>query len=88
MLSEVAQRVVSELHLALTPPRQQGLAAAPTSSLEAYDYYLRGRAIARGTWSATTNLSAIQMFERAVQLDSQFALARRNEPDRIRHERR
>ena len=75
MLSEVAQRVVSELHVALTPVRQQGLAAAPTSSLEAYDYYLRGRAIARGTWSATTNLSAIQMFERAVQLDSQFALA-------------
>ena len=75
LLSEVALRVVSELHVALAPPRQQRLAAAPTTSLEAYDYFLRGRAIARGTWSATTNLSAIQMFERAAELDSQFALA-------------
>ena len=75
MLSGVAQRVVTELHVALEERQQQGLAAAPTTSLEAYDYYLRGRAIAKGTWSATTNLSAIQMFERAVQLDSQFALA-------------
>jgi serine/threonine-protein kinase len=75
LLSGIAERVVGELHVVLEASQQQGLAAVPTKDLEAYDYYLRGRAFARGTWSAGTNLSAIQMFERAVARDSTFALA-------------
>ena len=75
LLSGIAERVVGELHVVLEASRKQGLAAVPTRDLEAYDYYLRGRAFAKGTWSAGTNVSAIQMFERAVARDSTFALA-------------
>ena len=75
LLSGIAQRVVDELHVALEQREQHRLAAVPTTSLVAYDYYLRGRALGRGTWSASTNLAAIQMFERAVAQDSLFALA-------------
>src|SRR5207247_9979479 len=42
---------------------------------EAYDYYLRGRAFARGSWVASNNRAAIELFGRAVELDSTFALA-------------
>jgi len=75
LLSGITQRVVDELHVALKPPQQRGLTDIPTQSLDAYDYYLRGRTFAHGTWSAKSNLAAIQMFERAVERDSEFALA-------------
>ena len=75
LLSGITQRVVDELHVALGPPEQRGLTAIPTRSLEAYDYYLRGRAFARGTWGASNNLSAIRLLERAVERDPTFALA-------------
>ena len=75
LLSGVTQRVVDELHVVLEPRQQRDLSILPTKSLEAYDYYLRGRTFAHGTWSAKTNLAAIQMFERAVKRDSGFALA-------------
>lgn len=75
ILSGITQRVVDELHVALGPRQRPGLSDIPTKSLDAYDYYLRGRTFAHGTWSAKSNLAAIQMFERAVERDSGFALA-------------
>ncbi len=75
LLSGVAERVVGELHVALEPPQQRNLAAVPTRDLQAYDYYLRGRAFGRGTWSMGNNLAAIRLFEQAIERDSTFALA-------------
>ena len=46
----------------------------PTASLEAYDYYLRGAAhVARYTKEA--NDAAFPLFQRAIELDPDFALA-------------
>src|SRR5947207_90876 len=75
LLSGVTQRVVDELHLALEPRQQRDLTVLPTTNLDAYDYYLRGRTFAHGTWSTKSNLPAIQMFEPAVARDSELALA-------------
>src|SRR5256885_765429 len=75
LLSGITEHVVDELQLALELPQRRGFAVVPTHSLEAYDYYLRGRALARGAWVASNNRAAIDLFRRAVERDSTFALA-------------
>jgi DNA-binding SARP family transcriptional activator/TolB-like protein len=75
LLSGITRRVVDELHVALEAPQAQRLSAVPTGSVEAYDYYLRGRAFVRAAWSASNNRAAIDLLKRAVQRDSTFALA-------------
>jgi hypothetical protein len=42
--------------------------------MEAYDYYLRGNQYREGGMAASAKI-AIQMYERAVELDPKFALA-------------
>jgi len=75
LLSGITQRVVDQLHVALEPPQQLGISSIPTKSLEAYDYYLRGRTFARGPWLASNNRAAMELLQRAVERDSTFALA-------------
>jgi len=75
LLSGITRRVVDELHVTLDVSQAQRLSVIPTGSLEAYDYYLRGRTFVRGAWSASNNRGAIELLERAVERDSTFALA-------------
>jgi len=75
LLSGITRRVVDELHVAIEAPQQQRLSSIPTRSLEAYDYYLRGRTFVRGSWSASNIRAAIELLDRAVARDSIFALA-------------
>ena len=73
--SDVAQRVVVAVGAALSGTEQQELAASPTPNAEAYRFYLRGREyFTRGLGDPTIILAA-QMFESAVALDPDFALA-------------
>jgi TolB-like protein/Tfp pilus assembly protein PilF len=77
--SEVARRIAEALQAKLTGGEERVLAVKPTNNPEAYDAYLRGLAFeARSraflgflplVWKATW------FFERAVQLDPNFALA-------------
>jgi TolB-like protein len=46
----------------------------PTSSLDAYDYYLRGMAAVH-LWTREGNEEAVQYFQRAIELDAGFASA-------------
>ena len=46
----------------------------PTSSLDAYDYYLRGMA-AFHQWAIEDNAKALNYFYRAIELDSEYAIA-------------
>jgi len=73
--SRIAQRVVDELDVVLETPRQTVATAIPTTSLEAYNDYLRGRDYQRRTSTAVNLGAAIQALERAVQRDTTFALA-------------
>jgi TolB-like protein/Tfp pilus assembly protein PilF len=74
--SEIAKGIAESLQAKLTIREEQALSAKPTSSLEAYDVYLRGVAF-QGRIGQSTHLAlkTIGCFERAVQLDPDFALA-------------
>ncbi|HTO75614.1 MAG TPA: protein kinase [Thermoanaerobaculia bacterium] len=71
---EIAHKIAEALRIKLTPQEQAELAAKPTENLQAYDLYLRGRSYARRRTTRDMDF-ALQMFENAVQLDPNFALA-------------
>jgi tetratricopeptide (TPR) repeat protein len=71
---EIASKIAAALRITLSPQEQQALAVKPTENLQAYDMYLRGRNYARQV--ARQDLQfALQMYESAVTLDPDFALA-------------
>jgi len=71
---EIAHKIAEALRIKLTPQEQAELAAKPTENLQAYDLYLRGRSYARRRTTRDMDF-ALQMFENAVTLDANFALA-------------
>ncbi len=60
------------LEVKLTEGEQEQVARRYTENLEAYDYFLRGRAYQARVTKETT-AQAREMFERAVELDPSFA---------------
>src|SRR3989441_2369265 len=71
---DVTQQIVAALKVKLTGREQGRLGRTPTNILEAYDCFLRGLEYhAQRTQEA--NARARQMFERAIALDPQFAVA-------------
>ncbi|UCC74066.1 MAG: tetratricopeptide repeat protein [Gemmatimonadota bacterium] len=72
--TEVARRIAEALEATLTPDEEDRLAAMPTASLEAYDYYLRGRHFWNQRSLAAFD-SAVQYYSRAVLLDPDYARA-------------
>jgi serine/threonine protein kinase/TolB-like protein/Flp pilus assembly protein TadD len=75
--AEVAQQVIGLLEVTLLAPERERLETRPTENMEAYQAYLRGKANVSqsgGFVDQDWALAAI-MFERAVQLDPNFALA-------------
>jgi serine/threonine protein kinase len=76
--SEIAKRIAESLQAKLTGREEQALAVTPTDNPEAYDAYLRGLASeprAHTSFSPDLAEKAIGFYERAVQLDPNFALA-------------
>jgi tetratricopeptide (TPR) repeat protein len=74
--SEIAEQVIRQLNIALLEPERRIVEAKPTSNLDAYQAYLRGLEYAgRPDYSEGDFRLAIQMFERAIELDPGFALA-------------
>jgi adenylate cyclase len=70
----ITRQITGALAVRLGNVEQARVAAKPPSSLEAYDLVLRGRdLLSRLTRSATSN--ARVMFERAVELDPNYAAA-------------
>src|SRR5262245_15881713 len=77
--SEIAKRIAESLKAKLTGREEQALAVKPTNNPEAYDAYLRGLAFeAKSRYPFQTRdlgREAIGFYERAVQLDPDFAVA-------------
>ena len=77
--SEIAKRIAESLQAKLTGREEHALAVKPTNNPEAYDAYLRGLAFEARFYSSffsgDLEKNAISFFERAVQLDPNFALA-------------
>jgi serine/threonine protein kinase len=71
---EIARKIAEALRITLTPQEQEALASKPTENAQAYDLFLRGKSFARRVTRQDTEF-ALQMFENAVALDPQFALA-------------
>jgi serine/threonine protein kinase/Flp pilus assembly protein TadD len=78
--SEIAKRIAQSLQAKLTGREEQALAVKPTNNPEAYDAYLRGLAFeARSLFGSNLSVplvgKATGFYERAVQLDPNFAVA-------------
>jgi serine/threonine protein kinase/Flp pilus assembly protein TadD len=68
---EIARSIAQALRVTLTPQEEKTIARKPTENPQAYDFYLRGR-----NYTRRDNLDyGLQMFEQAIQLDPNFALA-------------
>jgi serine/threonine protein kinase/Flp pilus assembly protein TadD len=68
---EIARSIAQALRITLTPQEDKTIARKPTENPLAYDFYLRGR-----NYSRRQDFEyALQMFEQAIELDPQFALA-------------
>lgn len=71
---EIAGNIVRELKLILSDKEKSVLEKVPTKNIEAYDYYLRGKQyIYQG--KKNSNEYAVDMFNKAIQIDPEFALA-------------
>ena len=73
--SGIAEQVIGAMNLALNEPERKALQDHPTENTEAYDYYLRGIEYRAHGPSREDVRNAKQMFQRAVELDSNFAQA-------------
>jgi adenylate cyclase len=71
---EIARSIVATLKITLSPKESVALKKAPTSDLEAYDYYLRGRQFFY-QYTRKGMEFALKMFSQAIELDSEFARA-------------
>jgi TolB-like protein/lipopolysaccharide biosynthesis regulator YciM len=72
--SEISAEIAKALQATLSPQEQQRLNERPTENLAAYNAYLRGRQLMARRNSRDIDKAA-QEFQRAVELDPEFALA-------------
>jgi len=74
--TEIAQQIMRMLRTSLGGSEAARLERGGTTSSDAYEYYLRGRALLRmhGAAHGTVKLQARQMFRRAIEIDPNFAL--------------
>ncbi|WP_160009239.1 adenylate/guanylate cyclase domain-containing protein [Rhizobium sp. 18055] len=71
---EIAHAIVGQLKIKLRPEEIKALESDPTTNVEAYTYYLRGRKFAR-TMTMSYLTLARRMFSKAVELDPDYARA-------------
>jgi serine/threonine protein kinase len=75
----LAMEIAAALGTTLSPQEKARVVAKPTNNPAAYDAYLRGRALVPGSWGYLHHEgdpdAAIRLFQEAVKLDPNFALA-------------
>ncbi len=73
---ELAQEIARKLHATLTPEETARVQTKPTNNADAYVLYLRARQLQLNPDALLQDLrSAEELFNQAVELDPQFALA-------------
>jgi non-specific serine/threonine protein kinase len=74
--ADVAKAVAEALKVALVPSELERIEKKPTQNVQAYNYYLQGRV---KFWKGINTKESLQLiiglFEKALQVDSNFALA-------------
>lgn len=71
---EITHAIVDQLKVKLLPQEKESILQAPTASVEAYTYYLRGRDFLHRRSKHYVRI-ARQMFAKAVELDPNYARA-------------
>ncbi len=76
--AEIAEQVARQLDLTILEPNREALHSKPTGNLEAYNYYLKGKEHEYAGWLNSSDEEfelAVEMLDRATDLDPDFALA-------------
>lgn len=74
--ADVAKQVAQSLEIALAPTEVEKIEKKPTFDVQAYNYYMQGREFYFGGAGNKKSLElAIKMFQKALESDSNFALA-------------
>ncbi|MCK4759523.1 MAG: hypothetical protein KAT69_05710, partial [Candidatus Aminicenantes bacterium] len=73
--SAIAEQVAEALDITLADDKREALQTKPTANMEAYNYYLQGMNYLRRSNKEEDIRISIRMFERATELDPNFALA-------------
>jgi adenylate cyclase len=71
---EITQSIVEQLKIRLLPKEKKAITQAPTVSVEAYNYYLKGRQLFHVFTRSYLTL-AKEMFAKAVEVDANYARA-------------
>ena len=71
---EIAGSIVKALRVVLSEQEKRAIEKVPTENVKAYEFYLRGRQFFH-QWSRTGIQYARRMFERAIELDPNYATA-------------
>jgi adenylate cyclase len=77
---EIAQNVVEVLEVILSDEEKRRIVRPPTAHVEAYEYYLRGRHDLHRFQKHSVR-HAREMFERAIEIDPEYALAQAGAAD-------
>ena len=73
--SKIATEVASALNITLVAPEKVALEARPTSNLEAYSFYLRGRELLDDNLQVGPIRESVSLFQKATAADPQFVEA-------------
>jgi serine/threonine protein kinase/tetratricopeptide (TPR) repeat protein len=73
--SDIAERVATQLDVALLEPERRAIEKRPTENLAAYEDYLRGIDYHYGYQDRASAELSVQLFEHAVSLDPRFTEA-------------
>jgi TolB-like protein/Flp pilus assembly protein TadD len=71
---EISRRIAETLRITLSPKESDAIGKAPTTDLQAYDYYLRGKQYYY-QYKRKSIEFALRMFSHAIELDSRYARA-------------
>ena len=71
---EITQAIVEQLKVRLLPKEKKAITQAPTTNVEAYNFYLKGRQLFHA-FTRSYLILAKEMFARAVEIDPNYARA-------------
>ena len=71
---QIAENIVPALRVVLGEGEKRAIEKTPTENVQAYEYYLRGRQL-QHQWRRTGMQYARRMFDRAIEIDPNFARA-------------
>jgi tetratricopeptide (TPR) repeat protein len=72
---QIFNKIVSTLEIKETSEERARSKTRPTDDIKAYDYYMKGRKVWRDSHDAKDLQNAIGLFNQAIKVDPQFALA-------------